>query len=502
MRRTAAVVALLIAAVCGPAVPVLGADPIVVPVPRATLLPRTASSHPLGAADMMQEPLRLDMHGYVEEEYLVSGTAQVYDWNADGSVSIRQRDLPYATRVIVRRPADRSRFSGTVLVDMGNRGAGFDTFAVWGQLKDHLLARGHAYVGVTVFGNNIGALRMFDRTRYARLSFPAPVERCGPARRETWNRPASFFPPAEDAIRWDVMSQVGALAKHAAEGPFVGYAVERVYASMQSGGDLPTYINAFSANVRLANGRPVYDAFLIKDSGAPRMPLNDCAKPLPDGDPRRTIRNAGVPVVQILAQNAVSAATRRPDSDAPGDRFRLYEIPGASHFDRWQYNYPRLEDLAAAGVPALTDHWIFPSECRPHHVAMNDFPQPLLFAGAFANLDAWVRTGTAPPTAARIEMTGDTIVLDEVGNARGGLRTPWVDVPVATFHPAMEGGGSTPFRCDDNGYWTPLPWSRLEQMYGSTRAYAEKVRVAVDRMVAGRWLTREDANTFMERSRW
>lgn len=476
---------------------------LVAAVPVATLIPRTAASHPFGAADTMQQPLRLDTRGYVEEEYAVSGVAQVYGWNSDGTVSVRHRDLPYATRILVRRPADPRRFSGTVLVDIGNRGAGFDTFAVWGQLASHLLAHGHGYVAVTVFANNIGALRMFDRARYAALSFPPPPQACGPARRDAWNRPAEGFPPAEDAIRWDVISQVGALLRTGkASGPFAGYDVQRVYGSMQSGGDLPTYVNAFSRSVQLADGRRVYDAFLIKDSGGPRIPLNDCDRPLADGDPRRVIHDAGVPVVQIVTENSVSATIRRPDSDVSGDQFRLYEVPGASHFDRWQYNYPRIEDLAAAGVPPLTDRWTFPTECRPAGVAMNDFPLPLIFAGAFANLDAWVRRGIVPPRAPRMAMDGETLAVDEVGNARGGLRSPWVDVPVAAFHSRMEGGGDTPFRCDDNGYWEPLPAARLTAMYGSARAYAERFRKALAQMVTDHWVTREDAEDVKEPRTW
>ena len=468
----------------------------------ATLVPVTDTSRPFGGARTMQRPIRLDTYGYLEEEFFVSGTASVYDWNADGRIAVRHAGLPYTTRILVRRPADPGRFSGTVLVDFGNRGAGFDTFAVWGQLSQHLLTNGHAYVAATVFANNLGALRMFDRARYADLTYPTPAETCGPSRAETWKRPAEFFPPADDGVRWDVMSQLGALLKSdGAARPLAGHRVERVYASMQSGGDLPTYINAIARNARLANGRPVYDAFLIKDSGGPRIALHDCARPLPEGDPRRTIRDVGVPVIHIVAQNAVSADTRRPDSDVAGDQFRRYELPGASHFDWWQYNYPAIEDLAAAGVPPLTDHWIFPSECRPHQVPMNDFPQPYLFAGAFANLDAWVRHGTAPPQAAVIELRGEAAVVDEFCNARGGVRTPWVDVPAATFHAAMEGGGSTPFRCDDNGYWTPLAWERLEQVYGGFQVYAARFLAGVDRMAADRWITAVDAQKSKEQFR-
>ena len=475
---------------------------VVVPAPAARLVPITGSSRAFGAAHAMQRPIRLETYGYIEEEFFVSGTANVYDWNVDGSIVVRHDGLPYVTRILVRRPTDPTRFSGTVLVDFGNRGAGFDTFAVWGQLNQHLLANGHAYVGATVFANNLGALRMFNPERYADLAYPRPAETCGAARRETWNRPPEFFPPAEDGVRWDVMSQLGALLKSERDTrPLAGYRVERVYASMQSGGDLPTYISAMARNAHLPGGGPVYDAFLIKDSGGPRVPLNDCARPLPEGDQRRTIRHVGVPVMHIVAQNAVSADTRRPDSDEPGDRFRRYELPGASHFDWWQYNYPAVEDLAKAGVPPLSDHWTFPSECGPHHVALNDFPQPYLFAGAFANLEAWVRYGTLPPKAAVIELRGDSAVTDEFGNARGGVRTPWVDVPTATFHPTMEGRSSTPFRCDDNGYWTPFTWERLERVYGRFETYATRFLAAVDRLVAERWVTPADGRTITEEFR-
>jgi len=475
---------------------------VVVHAPLAKLVPTTGASRPFGAAHTMQRPIRLETYGYVEEEFFVTGTASVYDWNTDGSIAVRHGGLRYTTRVLVRRPADPQRFSGTVLVDFGNRGAGFDTFAVWGQLSQHLLANGHAYVAATVFANNLGALRMFDRARYGELAYPTPVDTCSPVRRDTWNRPAEFFPPGEDGVRWDVMSQLGALLKgDGADRPLAAYRVERVYASMQSGGDLPTYINAIARNTRLSGGRPVYDAFLIKDSGGPRIPLNDCARPLPEGDSRRTIRQVSVPVVHVVAQNAVSAETRRPDSDEPGDRFRRYELPGASHFDRWQYNYPAIEDLARAGVPPLSDHWVFPSQCQPHHVAVNDFPQPYLFAGAFANLEAWVRHGTPPPRAAVIELRGDVAVVDEFGNARGGVRTPWVDVPSATFHPVLEGETGTPFRCDDNGYWAPFTWERLEQIYGRFQAYETRFLEAVDRLAANRWVTPADAQRIKEERR-
>jgi hypothetical protein len=464
----------------------------VVPVPRlAGPIAVTAESHPFAAAAFTQAPIDLAAIGYVEEEFFINGTGSVYDWEQDGMLSTRATELPYTTRILVRRPATPARFSGTILVDVGNLGSGFDTFGVWGQLSDHLLSNGHGYVALTVFARSIGALRMFDAARYGSLALPPPAVSCTPAPRaprDPWNRPAEFFPPAEEGIRWDIMSQVGALLKSGTQpAPLGGLRVERVLLGMQSGGDLPTYVNAIHRNMVLAGGRTVFDGFIIKDSGAPNR-VHACAPALVASDPRRIIRNAVAPVVQIMAQAEISPAIRRPDSDTPGDQFRRYELPGASHFDHWHFKYfPAVEDLKKVGVPPVGEHWTYPHECEPD-VPVNDFPQPYFFAGAFANLERWVKDGTPPPRATPIEEK-----KDEFGNVLGGVRSPWMDVPVGTYHPVRTGVESTNWLCADLGYWEPFPWPRLEAIYGSYAAYAKRFLTTTEKLARERWITDADA---------
>jgi Alpha/beta hydrolase domain len=448
---------------------------VTIPVPKVNgPIPITAGSHPFMAANINDPPIDLAARGYVEEEFFVGGTGNVYDWQTDGTIKVRSSGLPYTTRILIRRPSNRDRFSGTVLVDVGNRAQTFDTFAVWGQLQDHLLSSGHIWVGLTAFSVNIGSMKKLDAARYASLSFPKPMEQCGPPNRR---------PEFEDGVRWDVISQVAALLKsESTSNPLSGYGVQHVYAAMQSGGDLPTYVAAISHNVQLENQKPVYDAYLIKDSGGPG-PLNACAPRLAAGDPRIIIRNAGVPVIQILSQNSIGANTRRPDSDVPGDQFRRYELPGSSHFDRWHFMYrPPIKEINAMGIQSA-DYFVVPRECEPR-AAINDFPQPYFFAGAFYNLDQWVRKGVAPPKAAPVDATND-----EFGNVRGGVRSPWLDVPSGTFYPAMKG----PSNCADIGYWIPFSWQRLESIYGSYENYSKKFLAAVDRLAKERWVTPSDA---------
>ena len=47
------------------------------------------------------------------------------------------------------------------------------------------------------------------------------------------------------------------------------------------------------------------------------------------------------------------------------------------------------------------------------------------------------------------------------------------------------------------GHKTPFDWARLEALYGSHKAYADKVTEAVERLVKERWLTSGDARRVM-----
>src|SRR3954464_7436880 len=81
------------------------------PSPAATPLPSvtgpvavTPLSFPFLAAHRLQEPIDLAKIGYVEEEFFVSGRANVYDWPAAGQLTVRTAGAPYTTRILVRRP--------------------------------------------------------------------------------------------------------------------------------------------------------------------------------------------------------------------------------------------------------------------------------------------------------------------------------------------------------------------------------------------------------------
>jgi len=464
-------------------------QPAATPLPKVTRPVATAGSHPFLAASHDLPPTDLSTVGYVEEELLVDGTANVYDWGADGSVSVKTPNAPYASRILVRRPADRQRFSGAVVVELLFPARRWDWSMMWGYTHDHILERGDAWVGITL-PNGATGLKRFDPARYASLSFknPAPAPCPGAA-----NNAVS---DTEDGLKWDLISQVGALLKSSTAGnPFAGFNVRALYLTTQ-GGDLVTYMNAIHATARLANGAPVYDGYVLKAPfNASR--INQCSPAPPAGDPRQKIDHVGVPVIAVAAEGEVlgTYASRRPDSDDPLDRYRLYEVAGAGHIDRSAYQgFPSMEDQTAAGNALGNAAWPFAAPCDPDIPLMATPIMSVAFDTAFAVLDDWVRSGKPAPRAPRIEVKDAgtpqaAIVADRFGHGLGGLRTPYIDVPSATYVTNSNGPGN----CREMAHKASFDAARLTTVYGSTKSYRDKVTASVDRLVKERWLTPGDA---------
>ena len=119
-----------------------------------------------------------------------------------------------------------------------------------------------------------------------------------------------------------------------------------------------------------------------------------------------------------------------------------------------------------------------------------------VFNSSFANLDAWVRFGRVPPRAPPLALVASPNRLppdqafetDELGNAKGGVRTPYVDVPTARWVGAKSG----PFVCLFHGYKFPFNTAQLKSLYSTHQEYVAKVRASVTDLVNAHWLTRQD----------
>jgi hypothetical protein len=224
MTRRRSIIAAIAALIAVAAAPAASAR---TPQPRVTgPLPVSAESYPFGAADHEMVPEDLRRHGYVEEEYLVSGKANVYSWPAPGPAVVRSADAPYSTRMLVRRPAKRSHFSGNVVVELLNPSNLFDLSIGWALAHRQLLAHGDVWVGVTAKPVSVVALKTFDPGRYGSLSFANPLALDDPANCATVADDSSRT--TENGLVWDIYSQVGAWVRgHDHSNPLRG--VHKVY---------------------------------------------------------------------------------------------------------------------------------------------------------------------------------------------------------------------------------------------------------------------------------
>jgi hypothetical protein len=487
-------VALALGVTCGTAQ--AAAQTTTVAIPDVTgPVPVTATSVPLMASNTLQTLVNLPRAGYVEEEFFVSGRANIYDWTAAGGVTVKTPNAPYTTRILVRRPSNPQRFSGNVIIEVPNAARRFDFSFAWGVSHDAFMENGDVFVVLTMAQGNIEGLKAYDAMRYAGLSLanPTPDEACASGR--------AGSPPAtsntEEGLQYDMLAQVAALLKAPRPGgPLAGFNVQRAYLTAYDG-VLATYIAALHPRVRLANGRPIYDGYVINRQPAVGR-LRRCGMAPSADDPRQLIRNLDVPVIRIIGQTDIIAtyAKRREDSDTATDRYRLYEVAGGAHADAFFYPYmPTVADLRKIGSNfAFLAAWPFANQCEPEQLLAKVPINTFVMDAAFQNLTRWIKDGVAPPRAERISIEGSgtpqaKVMLDKNGNAVGGYRTPYTEVPSATYHVSARGETF----CPELGRIEPFDWARMNAMYGTPQNYASKVAQSADRLLKDRFITESDA---------
>ena len=448
-------------------------------------LTQTEASHAFGGAAFTLKPEDLGGQGYVEEEFFVSGTANVYDWPASGAV-IRTPDAPYTTRVLVRRPQSATRFSGRVVVEMLNPSNLFDLNIGWAIHHDEIVRQGDAWVGITAKPVAVATLKAFDPQRYALLNWANPLSPDDPRNCDV---SGDSTKANENGLVWDIHTQVAQwLRSTDASNPFrygrISSQAERLYAwgYSQTGGFLFTYINAIQPLVIAKDGKPPFDGYIVGMLGGP-TPINQCAERIPVGDPRRPIRNAVAPVIHVMSQSDYLgwAPSRREDSDAAGDQYRHYDIAGAGHATPDELWFAaRSEDIVKGGrtPPALN------CDQGPR----SRFPSWVAYNAIYRNLKSWVEDGVPPPPSRNIEVADGKGVLDANGNVKGGVRSPWLDVPTSTWN----GNSTGQSFCRIAGHEIPFDATRLANLYPSQQAYEAAVRQNIDDLVKARFITHED----------
>ncbi len=197
---------------------------------------------------------------------------------------------------------------------------------------------------------------------------------------------------------------------------------------------LTTYINAVDPIAE------VYDGFLVHSRFGSAAPLDGSSIfDVLDSDSSQPVLfrpDLRVPLLTIITETDLFGgrrmgyySARQPDNQ----QLRVWEIAGTAHADNYTIQVAPIDsgsaalaDVVAAYAPTdmlmgqELDHCI--NFAPQHHYVLQ---------AALAELNGWVSTGLAAPSGAPIDMTGDQPALDSHGLVQGGVRTPWVDVPIA-----------------------------------------------------------------------
>jgi hypothetical protein len=338
----------------------------------------------------------------------------------------------YVTRALVRRPVEG--WSGTVFLEPFHS-LDEDT-AHWTTSWRYLVRRHHAWVGVTnasgLWGprgapasGGVVRLQREQPERYAALSLPDHDEPDELLRMGT---------PSTHAHR--LLADVAAALKRS--DALLPRRADRVVAAGWSQTGLVW-------SHHLDHGHPVDDLDAVWIAVAPGP-----ERPVP------------LPTVHVMGECELLGLLREANPAIDDtDLARGYEVPGTFHY--WQLKSHRGD--------------------QDHAARHDDRPWWLVVHALLDHLDRHLADGTPLPHAERVERTADGLARDDVGNALGGVRSPWLDVPDGAYLAACSCSPAT-------GAVEPLD---VVERYGSLDAYRDAFRARAKELAADGWLLPDDA---------
>lgn len=431
--------------------------------------------------------------GYLCEEWFLAGNASGYSLRGERSEDGRWQArpaarAPFKTRIVVLRPEDPARFDGTALVEWMNVSGGIDAAPDCLFLRRHLMRAGSVWVGVSAQKAGIDGggivpgmpLKQANAGRYASLVHPG------------------------DAFAFDIYSEVARVLRAPGSGPLGPLEPRHLIAigESQSAGFLVAYVNAVDPLERrfdafLIHGRPGTAASLDGSylRAAPAdADLSRLSAQMTQG--HRIREDARVPVLTFQSETDVvtlgGGRARQPDSE----RFRLWELAGAAHFDTYGLLAAHVdregiavEELAGQLAPR-TEVMGVSAGCP-----VNSGPQQhYVLNAALEHLVRWLRDGKPAPQAPRLESSdasGTQLLRDDLGIVRGGIRTPWVDAPTAVLSGDPPGGDGFLFLF---GRTLPLAAQELASLYpGGPEEHVKRFEAATSAALGQGFLLDADA---------
>jgi hypothetical protein len=366
-------------------------------------------------------------YDYTENEYFYSGTAT--DLSSGASA-------PYESRMLVRMPRRKRDFSGTVLVEWLNVTGQSDLETAWPVEAKYLMRHGIGYVGVSA--------------QYAGVC-------CGPTTLFGWDpqRYGSLSVPPGDLFSYDIFSQaLRALRAPTGIDPLQGFGLQKliVTGASQSALYLTNFING-------GYNRDQIDLYVITRGGGP---FNDLS----------------TPVFQLNEENQDA---QPPDND----HYVLWEEAGTAHAPTPWWDYVTREQDRDLGTPNVAT--AVNAACSVNHGSV-DFSTRALSYWAMRYLE----DGTLPPSAPRVKRdSGGAIVRDENGLAEGGLRQPFVAVPVSFNSSEV---------CPLWGQHQAWSAAKITGLYPSHHGYVSRIRGWTHHEVKRGWMLPGDARRALNRA--
>jgi hypothetical protein len=380
-------------------------------------------------------PLSGTGYSYTENEYFFSGTAT----NLEKGVS-----APYDSRMLVRLPTDPRKFNGTVIVEWVNVTGQKDIETLWPNTGEYLMQHGYGYVVVDaqLAGVCCGAmsLKTWDPKRYAALVHPG------------------------DTFAFDIFSQAIRALRHPNENlapltggvpgldPMRGMVAKHLVAdgASQSASELTTFVNG-------GYNRGEIDAYAISRGGGPYTDFS-------------------TPIWQLNEENQPAVA---PDNS----HFRVWEEAGTAHDPEVHWNYIAREEKRDETVPGTPD----PIEAG---CSINRGSVDYSARAQISWITKYFATGSMGPSMPRLlrpssgEVVPGEVVRDSNGLAEGGVRQPFIEVPVA-----YNAATGCPLFGTYRG-WTP---AMIQSLYPKHAGYVKAIKQATKYDVKQGWLLPADA---------
>ena len=432
----------------------------------------------------------LNGYGYEKAEYFIKGTAKSYvstePLTSDGKWNVEADDeADFRTRIVVFRPKEQANFNGTVIIEWLNVSAGMEASSEWIMAHNELLRSGYAWIGVSAQKGGI------DGGGVTLLPSSLPLKALSPARYDTLIHPG-------DKYAYDIFRQAGEAIIHPQNYyPLGNLSAQRFIASGQSQGAdfMMTYVNALAAKEKLFDGYIIHSRFHGSASLSPDPDATNATDLNIPGRESVMVRDdLDVPVLMLQSESDSTTLGALADSQPDTDLLRVWEMAGTAHADHYtgylgatdQGNNPNVANVIETryAIPVL-------KKCRK---PINSGPQHFILKAAIAALDNWLRTGVAPTIADRfaVDEATSSLMRDEFGNVLGGIRTPYVDVPIATVSGEGQDVEEDNLFCQLYGTTQLFDEATLASLYADHESYVSAVEASVDDAVEKGFLLQPD----------